>query len=324
MPSLTLLQTVAKKTSEKIGVRQILEARKQVSKLDKKAVSGAFDKALAALNAELAKKGKTPIRTSFELERVLKKDKALREKFYSLLGEELQKLGARGDKEVLGKVAYKNIIRYKKMEEYRRYIAGGLLGGLDKATEDNIAKLQGLYDTLANKFGTDAVTFYYKYNTDAKFRKMVNIQLMREIHSDPTLSKLPIAKERPEVIIHSLASLRATSMTRADKIKFIAKQLPKRAGIEFMKASVVSVGSALQYMATMPTMVVMQSIPQLSGVAFMTMHSAQYTSQLYAQTLVSAGKLSAGKSPHLLMDYAVTERLRQQIAEAEKNGIIYS
>ncbi len=259
---------------------------------------------------------KLNVPSPFKLEKLVKSDPVFRKKFFTTLGEELRKKGFNGDPETLGKIAYKNLIREIKAEVYRRSLMEGLIGAVPPEKADKvILRLQRLFDNVVDYFGMNPISFYEKYNKDQAFRALANKVLVKEIRSDPVLSKNPIlTRENPETIMHSLAALKHSFMTKTDIVAYAGRKVPKALVTEGAKSAGVVFGTFGYYMSIIPSMVIFSAIPQLSSMTFILYYGIQQHSSLFAQLGSAVSKIGQKQEQqgNILMSYAALSELQKQ------------
>jgi len=269
-----------------------------------------FNKALEAFKQ---KHNNLNIKSAHELEALFKKDKKLKQDFENELAEKIKEAGLN----MSSKAVFKTAMREMKAEEYRRDIATKLMG-IQEDQEKTIKKLSALFDSVARQSGEeDVFKFYHKYNTDPKFRMRANAILMREIQSDPELSQR-LGNERPENIMHELAGLKASFMSKTDAIKFAVKETFKHMPVEMAKSGAIVVGGLAHSLMLAPVNAVLNSMPGMAGASYMAMHSLQHVTDAFNKISQAVGNIKTSTSQNMMEHYTV-ETLKKVGEEVSKN-----
>ena len=279
--------------------------KKVIKKADKKALMTAYDRVLS-------KYEKQGIRDIFDLEAKLASDKKFRKDFFTDLGAELKKMGFSGSEEKLGKIAFKNIRRDIRLRDRRLLMAEALTG---KRSEEAIMQMNNLLDSVTGRFGMSLDKFYHKYTTDAKFRRLVNMELRKAIMSDPNLANSPMAKMSETEIMQNLVSIKVSGMSRTEKMKLFAKASARRMPMEMLKTYGGMAAMTAQYMVIMPTAIVMSSIPQLSSMSLYTLYGVQQQAGIFMQTMASFRRLGNTTDLNLLAQYGSIDALKRKMME---------
>jgi len=259
-------------------------------------------------------KEKYKINSAFEFEARLKKDKKLKQDFENELANKLKEAGLRADP----KSVLKTGLREAKVEEYRKGIAAKMVG-IEKANEDTIKKLQGLFDSVAKQCGEEnPIKFYHKYVTDPKFRDKANTILMKEIKLDPELSNL-LGKGKPEEIMHDLARIRATFMSKKDYAKFAVTETIKHIPIEFAKYGATVAGGTIASMMMAPMYIVLNTVPGMNGASQMIMNTISQISNVFTKISEAMGNIKTSTPQSTLLGQYIPDKLKDAGEEVSKN-----
>jgi len=278
------MQSLQLDVEKKVDVKASTGIGSSITVVDAKTI---FARAMDRLKTERG----INVKNVFELEARLKKDKSLKKDFMKIIEDEIQKSGAK----MSPSAVFETGLREKKLEEYRQGIAVKLLG-VEKEHEKSIAKLLAVFDSVAAQSGEkDVFKFYYKYNTNPAFRERANAILIKELSSDPELKTI-LEREKPEAIMHDLARLKASFMSKTDYIKFVVKESLKRAPLEFAKHGAEVAGGTIAALMLAPMHAVMNAVPGLGSAAKMSMQTLSEVSDVFKKIPQAVGSIGASQT----------------------------